>query len=44
MEEKISKILHLVHIYYDLYEDNLEFAEVIGNIYDNPELLEESND
>ena len=29
--------------YYDLYEDNLEFVEVIGNIYDNPELLEESN-
>ena len=28
--------------YYDLYEDNLEFVEVIGNIYDNPELLEEA--
>lgn len=27
------------HFYYDLYEDNLEFVEVIGNIYDNPELL-----
>ena len=28
--------------YYDLYDDNLGFVEVIGNIYDNPELLEEN--
>ena len=26
--------------YYDLYDDNLDSVEVIGNIYDNPELLE----
>lgn len=25
--------------YYDLYDDNLEFVEVIGNIYDNTKLL-----
>lgn len=27
--------------YYDLYDDNLNSVEVIGNIYDNPELLEQ---
>ena len=27
--------------YYDLYEDNAEFVEVIGSVYENKDLLED---